>query len=377
MRSVKKAAVTGEVKSSPSFTLTDDTKKLFAAIDKETSKNTVTCAADMKAADYGRLRTGILTLDLCLNGGLRKSRGCMLFGESSSGKSTVSLIAIARCLEDNPDKIAVWVDVEGTMETDWAERLGVDLTRFFVVTPEAGEEAVDMYLAFLENPQVCIVVMDSIAMLTPTKEILASAGDALMGVHARLIGHFLRKATVATLKQRKRGYYPIALFINQYRTNLGQMMGDPRILPGGKALKYAVSQGIEIKCKEIRAGAKDASGVKVESDENAGTVLYNEHTFIVAKDKTGGLIKEGKFKLIRNDATGYAPGYIEQTKSIINYAKAIDLHSGAGAHNKLGDYVSYGKTEELQQIFYEDRALQRKVCDHIVDHYVNKWSARA
>ncbi len=285
--------------------------------------------ASSRAMDTGRSPTGILSLDLCLGGGWTTSRAGMLYGEKSSGKSTLALRSIAAMQRRKPDAIAGWIDIEGTLDKKWAAKLGVDLDRMLVAEPETGEHAVDIADALIRSREIEFVVTDSIAMLVPMAEIEESAEQQTMALQARLVGKYVRGTTNALLKERGRGHTPTLVHINQFRMKVGMTFGDPRVLPGGKALEFSTTQQVETKNKEHTG--KDSDGNEV--------VLYNEHNFKITKNKGGGPMKEGAFKLVRtadhekNDHTPEA--FVNQAKTIYKFGLQAGVITGAPASYEI------------------------------------------
>jgi RecA/RadA recombinase len=203
-------------------------------------------------------------------------------------------------------------------------------------------------------------------MLVPMKEIEASAEDSLPGIHARLVGNYIRRLNQAMLKERHRRHNPLLCHINQFRMKIGVMFGDPRTLPGGKALEFATSQQVLMNNKEHKA--KDDLGNEV--------VVFNEHSFTITKDKTGGRIKEGKFKLIRDTSLGYREGWIDQTKTIINFAAHAGLYTGGGSSHNLtvdGRTYNFRRHDDIGQYFFENPDAMRVVMQEILAFYRDRW----
>lgn len=344
-----------------SLTITGELKAVVDAFnDGKGANNRIIRLGNDERAFYGRISTGILSLDLALGGGFKSSRGSLIYGEKSTGKSTVALLTIVSLLRDNPDQVAAYIDLEGTFDPDYAKRLGVDLSRFVLIEPESGEEAVDLAAAIFSTKEVGIVVTDSIAMLTPMKEIDESAEKSFPGIHARLTGNYLRRLNNAMLRERHRDHYALVLHINQFRMRIGVMFGDPRTLPGGKALEFCTSQQVITYNKEHQ---KD------------GIVMFNEHEFKITKDKTGGRLKEGKFKLIRDtESTGLPEGYIDQARTIINFGTRVGIVVG---RYELEPYGKFKSADALSLFFAENREAELEVCGRIIREYQKKWGIRA
>ena len=295
-----------------SFTLANtEFGETLAAVHARFGKEVATNRVVIPYAD--RIPTGIFPLDIALSGGWLTSRGSMLYGERSSGKTTIAMMTCVRAQIMYPDQVCVWIDIEGTFDIEWFVKLGGDPERLYVVEPESGENAVDMAQAFASTKEVAVIVTDSIAMLIPMKEIEESSETAMMGVHARLIGNYLRKLNNAMLVERHRGHKILILHINQFRMKIGVVFGDPRTLPGGKALEFCTTQQVETKNKEVLS--------------DKGDIKHNEHSFKITKDKTGGRIREGKFKLVRDPDynNGLPEGTIDQIKTMHELAGAVGL----------------------------------------------------
>lgn len=265
-----------------------------------------------------RLETGILGIDLPLGGGWSMGRASMVYGERSSGKSTQSLLAIAALHRRDPHAVAAYVDTEGTYDPVWAAKLGCDVNRVIIIEPESGEHAVDLADGILRVKEVHFVVIDSVAMLIPMKEVEAATSQEFMGLQARLIGKFVRKTTQALLFERKRDHLAHLMFLNQFRMKVGLVFGDPRSLPGGKALEFATSQQIEAKNKEKTW----------DKGENKDLVQFNEHTIKITKNKTGGPFKESLYRLVRTPHDGMPETWIDQASAIHSFGSKIGVIDG-------------------------------------------------
>lgn len=275
--------------------------------------------ASSKRMDRGYNRTGVLPLDLALGGGWKRSAAGMLYGEKSSGKSTLAIQSIATLQKNEPDTIAALVDIEGTFDKAWARKFGVDIDRLIIAEPEAGEHAVDLADGLLRTKEIGMVITDSIAMLVPMKELDESVEQETMALQARLVGKYIRKTTNAIMKERARGHQPILIHINQFRMKVGLVFGDPRVLPGGKSLEFSTTQQVETKNKEHM-------GKDVEKND---VVLHNEHNFKITKNKGGGPMKEGMFKLIRTEHDGMPEAWIDQAKTFYKFGTQAGVVTGA------------------------------------------------
>ncbi len=317
--------------------------KLLAQIRKVHGEGIVVDARQRQT--FKHIVLGIFALDLALGGGIPEGLCTMIFGHASAGKTTVSLKAVAAAQRKHPDKIAVWVDAEGTFDETWAEMQGVDLERLKLVKPSGGEQAVDLTHAFLEVPDVCIVVLDSLPALIPMSEMEKSAEDGVVGRQAQLIGRFLRKATQIMNNQRRVGHWPTLILINQWRYKIGVMHGDPRTLPGGEALHYVASVKIEVKNKE-QVG-KDGNEVEL--------VDHNEHSFRIHKNKVCNGPRNGEFEMIRNPEHVRGVGFIDDAHTVIGYGRKFGVITGGGGTWKIEgvEEVFRGKLEEFSSWLYD------------------------
>lgn len=292
-------------------------------IRKQFGDNTVTAGSQIVQPD--RISTGVFLLDLALLGGVPMSRASMIVGEKHAGKSLLACKIAAGAQALYPEHQVVYVDVEGTLDTIWAAKLGVDIDSLLVVQPETGESAIDMTDALIHTKEVSLVVVDSIAALAPMKEIEDSAEDAHVGLQARLVGGMIRKATSGMIAERKRGHEVALLFINQYRTKIGgySPYGEAKSIPGGKALEFSTSVQIAVKNKE-NAG-KDSRGVDV--------VAENEHTFQITKNKLNAGVRSGEFRVRRvpHEEYGLAEGDIDDVSTMLAFAKKFGAYIGGGS----------------------------------------------
>lgn len=307
-----------------------------------------------------RARTGILSLDLALNGGFLMSRGSMIYGERSAGKSTLAMLACIWCQREFPDMVVVWIDVEGTFDWEWFIKLGGDPDRLILIEPETGEQAVDIADGAVRSRETAMLVTDSIAMLTPMKEIQQSSEDKIMGGNSILVGNYLRRVNNAFLVERHRDHRPLIMHLNQFRSKVGLVFGDPRTLPGGKALEFCTAQQLEIKNKEHIS--------------DAGDVIFNQHDFKITKDKTGGRIREGKFKLIRDPdgckGVKLPEGYIDQMKSVLELGARVGMVEGQYSVEGHGKFRS---ADSAQEYFLERADAYDKFQFDIINRFRRSW----
>lgn len=299
--------------------------------------------ASTKAA-FRHCPTGIFILDMALFGGIPEGLVTQIHGWESGGKTTLAARVAGNMQRKYPDKAVALIDAEGTFDKPWGTRHGVDIDRLVLAQPGSGEQALDIADALLRAKETSLVILDSLPALVPVKEVESSVEDAQVALQARLIGKFLRKAAQALLDERKRGRFPALLLINQFRTKIGVMHGDPNILPGGNALRYIKSVDVRIMNKEVLG--RDARDTEC--------VDYNEHTFTIKKNKIGNGIRTGEFKMIRNPDHPRGPGFIDEGRAIITYAQKFGLFGGGGASWRLSDVdQKFGKIDDAIEYIYD------------------------
>jgi len=292
----------------------DDNKRkaLSAAlgqIEKQFGKGSVMRMGDVGAArDIDVVSTGSLALDVALGiGGLPRGRVIEIYGPESSGKTTLTLQAIAEA--QKAGGTAAFVDAEHALDPVYAEKLGVQIDDLLVSQPDTGEQALEITDMLVRSGAVDIVVVDSVAALTPKAEIEGDMGDSHMGLHARLMSQALRKLT-ANIKRSN----TLVIFINQIRMKIGVMFGSPETTTGGNALKFYASVRLDIR----RTGA-----IK-KGDEIVG----NDTRVKVVKNKMAPPFRQAEFEIL------YGQG-------ISREGELIDLGVKQGIVDKAGAWYSY------------------------------------
>ncbi|PWG60960.1 recombinase RecA [Sediminicurvatus halobius] len=291
----------------------EDRKKALGAalgqIEKQFGKGAVMRMGDARAVrDVPAISTGSLTLDIALGvGGLPRGRVVEIYGPESSGKTTLTLHAIAQA--QKAGGTAAFVDAEHALDPDYAEKLGVNVDELLVSQPDTGEQALEIADMLVRSSAVDIVVVDSVAALTPKAEIEGEMGDSHVGLQARLMSQALRKLT-ANIKRSN----TLVVFINQIRMKIGVMFGSPETTTGGNALKFYASVRMDIR----RLGA-----IK-KGDE----VVGNETRVKVVKNKMAPPFRQAEFEIL------YGEG-------ISREGELIDLGVKQGLVEKSGAWYSY------------------------------------
>jgi len=314
-------------------------KALSAAlsqIEKSFGKGSVMRLGDAAATarDVQTVSTGSLGLDIALGvGGLPRGRVVEIFGPESSGKTTLTLQVIAEM--QKAGGTAAFVDAEHALDPAYAEKLGVNLDDLLVSQPDTGEQALEITDMLVRSSAVDVVVVDSVAALTPKAEIEGEMGDSHMGLHARLMSQALRKLT-ANIKRSN----TLVIFINQIRMKIGVMFGNPETTTGGNALKFYASVRLDIR----RTGA-------IKKGEE---VIGNETRVKVVKNKVAPPFKQTNFEIL------YGQG-ISRQGEIIELGVEHNIIEKSGAwYSYNGERIGQGK-ENARQYMLDNPAIAQEI----------------
>lgn len=300
----------------------EELKDTLKAIQKRFG-NVVSTGRNIPQPD--RISTGIFMLDLALLGGVPVNRFTELRGNRHSGKTTCSLKIIANAQKKWPDRQAVLLDLENSFDAVWAEKNGVDTDSLLVVQPTTGEEAADIWDALIGTKEVSLVVLDSLAHLTPMKEISQSAEDGMVGEQSRLIARAVRKAVAGLIHARLRGHDITLVNCNQLTSAIGgwSPTGDPVKPVGGKKAGFANSVELVIKNKEM--SAKNGRDIEV--------LDVNEHAIKIEKNRLCAGMRSLEFRMRRSpdEKFGLREGEIEDASSMLAFSKKYGFYSGGGS----------------------------------------------
>jgi recombination protein RecA len=321
----------------------DNRKKALAAalsqIEKQFGKGTVMRLGEAPASwDVETVSTGSLGLDIALGvGGLPRGRVIEVFGPEASGKTTLTLQVIAEV--QRAGGVAAFVDAEHALDPSYAGKLGVNVDDLLVSQPDTGEQALEVTDMLVRSGAVDVVVIDSVAALTPKAEIEGEMGEPQMGLHARLMSQALRKLT-GNIKRSN----TMVIFINQIRMKIGVMFGNPETTTGGNALKFYSSVRLDIR----RIGAL----------KNGEEVIGNMTRVKVVKNKVAPPFREAEFEIM------YGVG-ISREGEIIELGSAEGIIDKSGAwYSYKGERIGQGK-DNVRTFLQQNKAIAREIEEQI------------
>ena len=309
-------------------------QRVIAQIEKQYGQGAIMQMDEHNYAKIEGIGTGALSLDIALGGvGIPRGRVTELFGPESSGKTTLALHIIANA--QRAGGVAAFIDAEHALDTTWAKRIGVDVSGLLVSQPDPGEQALDITEMLISSNSVDVIVVDSVAALTPKAEIEGEMGDAHMGLHARLMSQAMRKLTAIINKSKT-----ALVFINQIRMKIGVMFGNPETTTGGKALKFYSSVRIDLRRITTIKDAAGAVGSRVRAR--------------VVKNKIAPPFREAEFDMMFDCGISYE-------------GDLLDLALACQVAEKSGAWLNYGEIrlgqgrENAKKFLIENKDLCQEI----------------
>lgn len=323
----KKAQVKAESAQSGSRDISDRQKALELAllqIEKQFGKGSIMKLGGKIRVDVEAIPTGILTLDCALGiGGLPKGRVIEIFGPEASGKTSLTLSVIREIQKKGG--VAAFIDAEHAFDSYYAKKIGVNLEELLMSQPDTGEQALEITETLVRSNAVDLVVVDSVAALTPRAEIEGEMGDSHMGLQARLMSQALRKLTAAISKSRT-----CVIFINQIREKIGVMFGNPETTPGGRALKFYSSVRLDLR--------------RIAAIKSGDSVIGSRIRARVVKNKIAPPFKEGEFEILHDEG-------IARAGSVIDAAANLEVLTKSGTWFSFeGEKIGQGRDAAIKSL---------------------------
>jgi recombination protein RecA len=308
-------------------------------IEKQFGKGTIMRLGETSHANVETFPTGAVSLDLALGGGIPKGRIIEVYGPESSGKTTLTLHAIAEV--QKAGGVAAFIDAEHALDPVYAQKIGVNLDNLLVSQPDNGEQALEIVETLVRSNAVDLIVVDSVAALVPQAEIEGDMGDSHMGLQARLMSQALRKLTAIISKSKS-----TVIFINQLRMKIGVMFGNPETTTGGNALKFYASLRMDIRrISQIKAG--DA-------------VIGNRTRVKVVKNKIAPPFREAEFDIMYNEG-------ISKEGDVLDLAVAKEIVEKSGAWFAYGgEKIGQGR-EASKQYLRDNPKVMAEIAKKVVD----------
>ncbi len=318
------------------------------AIQTKFGEGAIMKLGDKPKTGIDAIPTGSIGLDHALGiGGLPRGRIIEIFGPESSGKTTLSLHVIAEAQKRGG--ICAFIDAEHALDPEYARRLGVNINDLLVSQPDTGEQALEITESLVRSGKIDVIVVDSVAALTPKDEIEGEMGAHHVGKQARLMSQALRKLTAIVDKSKG-----LVIFINQIRMQIGVMFGNPETTPGGKALKFYTSVRLDIR--------------RIAQIKKGDEVMGNRTRVKVVKNKVAAPFRQTEFDIMYNEG-------ISKQGEIIALGEKYEVLQKSGSSYKYGD-IPLGRGYDATRLFLRDKA-NKKVADEILETIMQKMEEEA
>ncbi len=310
-------------------------------IEKQFGKGSIMKLGEAHATQVECIPTGSISLDLALGGGIPKGRVIEIYGPESSGKTTLTLHAIAEIQKQGGT--AAFIDAEHALDPAYAKRIGVDVDNLLLSQPDNGEQALEIVETLVRSNAVDLIVVDSVAALVPRAEIEGDMGDSHMGLQARLMSQALRKLTGIISRSKA-----TVIFINQIRMKIGVMFGNPETTTGGNALKFYASVRMDIR--------------RIAQIKQGENVVGNRTRVKVVKNKIAPPFREAEFDIMYNQG-------ISKSGDILDIAAARDIVEKSGAwYSYNGEKIAQGR--EAAKVYLDENpkvldAIAKQITDSV------------
>lgn len=304
-----------------------------------------------------RIPTGIFDLDFALGGGVPRGRCTEIYGNEGAGKTTVCYKIIAEMQAAHPEEKAVFVDMEGTWDPNWAERLGVKADAVLVLKPDTAEQVTDMIYDLMEADDLGVIILDSLAATVSMKEIEVSADKAIVGNTALTVKRLVNKVAFRfkEFDRSNKKMRAALVFINQIRTKVGVMFGDPETTPGGNSPRFLYSLRVRL-----------WGSSKTDNSVSDVLAVAKHVRFSVRKHKVPICAMSGEYDLITLPHEGFEIGECDDWKSVERRARDLGVMSGDSktGYTLLG--VEYKKLQDLKLAYHSDDALRRDIQRRLI-----------
>jgi recombination protein RecA len=309
------------------------------AIEKQFGKGSIMKLGDAHSAQVECVPSGSLSLDIALGGGIPKGRIIEVYGPESSGKTTLTLHAIAEV--QRRGGTAAFIDAEHALDPSYAKRIGVDVENLLLSQPDNGEQALEIVETLVRSNAVDIIVVDSVAALVPRAEIEGDMGDSHMGLQARLMSQALRKLTGVISRSKT-----TVIFINQIRMKIGVMFGNPETTTGGNALKFYASVRMDIR--------------RIGQIKQGDAVIGNRTRVKVVKNKIAPPFREAEFDIMYNQGISLAG-------DVVDLAAARDIIEKSGAWYAYNDAKIGQGREAAKQYLSDNPEILKEIAAKVVE----------
>ncbi len=313
----------------------EDLESVIAAIKEKFGEGAIMTLGEAQKVDVEVIPTGSLSLDLALGvGGVPRGRTVEIFGPEGSGKTTLSLHIVAQAQKKGGK--AAFIDAEHALDPDFARRIGVKLEELLISQPDTGEEALNILESLVRSGTIDVIVVDSVAALTPRAEIEGEMGAQHIGLQARLMSQALRKLTAIVARSKT-----LVIFINQIRMQVGIFFGNPETTPGGRALKFYSSVRLDVR--------------RIAQLKKGDEIIGNRIRVKVVKNKVAAPFKIAEFDLLFSEGISYL-------NDVVNTGLALGVLNKSGASYSFGGSKLGVGMENVKKVLSEDK----KLCDEIV-----------